>query len=123
MNRKMAVSTPVRSEIDRETLLALRAFLRRIETHYPVRKAILYGSRARGEHRPDSDADLAVVLDGRRGDRSAVVRDMASAAFHVMMETGVMVEAFPFWEDELDPAGGFANSRLIENIRRDGVRV
>jgi predicted nucleotidyltransferase len=34
-------------------------------------KTILYGSRARGDHRPDSDADVAVILKGARGDRYA----------------------------------------------------
>ena len=44
----------------------------------------------RGDFRPDSDADVAVILKGRRGDRgAAVARDMAATAFHVMMETGV----------------------------------
>ena len=33
------------------------------------RRAILYGSRARGDHKPDSDADIAVILKGERGDR------------------------------------------------------
>ena len=52
-------------------------------------------------HSPDSDADIAIILDGERGDRSAAVKDMAGIAFHVMMETGVMVEAMPLWADEL----------------------
>ncbi|WP_253398723.1 nucleotidyltransferase family protein [Methylorubrum extorquens] len=40
------------------------AFLRRIGGHYPTREVFLFGSRARGMQQADSDADLAVVLDG-----------------------------------------------------------
>ena len=31
------------------------------DARIPVEKLILYGSRARGEHRPDSDIDICVV--------------------------------------------------------------
>jgi predicted nucleotidyltransferase len=37
-----------------------------LEGKYPVREAILFGSRARGDHRPDSDADIAVILKARK---------------------------------------------------------
>ena len=102
---------------------AARAFLREIGRRYSVAAAFLYGSRMRGDFRPDSDADVAVILKGRRGDRAAVARDMAAAAFHVMMETGVMVEALPLWQDEFDHPEMFANPRLIGTIRREGVRL
>ncbi len=102
---------------------AARAFLRRLEGRYPVREAFLFGSRARGGHTPDSDADIAVVLQGDHGSRSAIMRDMAGIAFHVMMETGVMVEALPLFGDELGRPETFRNPHLIANIRRDGVRL
>ena len=88
-----------------------------------MREAILYGSRARRTHRPESDADIAIVLAGERGDRSAAAMDMAGVAFHVMMDTGVMVEAFPFWSDEIERPETFANPDLIKNILREGVRL
>ena len=109
--------------LDADTLRAARAFMRRLAGRYRVREAIVFGSRARRSHRPDSDADIAIVLDGDSGDRSAVLKDMAGIAFHVMMETGVMVEALPLWGNELDRPETFRNARLIENIRRDGVRL
>jgi predicted nucleotidyltransferase len=88
-----------------------------------VREAILFGSRARQTHRPDSDADIAVILDGARGNRTAAALDMAGIAFNVMMETGVMVEALPLWADDFDHPGTFNKERLLEHIRRDGVRL
>lgn len=88
-----------------------------------MREAILFGSRARRTHRPDSDADIAVVLAGMHGDRTAAALDMAGIAFNVMMETGVMVEALPLWADDFERPDAFHNPRLLEHIRREGVRL
>jgi predicted nucleotidyltransferase len=88
-----------------------------------VREAILYGSRARGTHSADSDADIAVVLDGAPGDRPAAVMEMAGIAFHVMMETGVMVQAMPLWSDELAQPESFNDPALIKTILREGIRL
>jgi predicted nucleotidyltransferase len=111
------------AKLDCETARAAQSFLRRLAARYPVREAILFGSRARHTHRPDSDADIAVVLDGAHGDRTAAALDMAGIAFNVMMETGVMVEALPLWADDLEHPGTFHNPRLLEHIRREGVRL
>jgi uncharacterized protein len=88
------------SALDPATERAARAFLHALEGKYPVVEGILYGSRARGDNQPDSDADIAVILRGERGDRAAASLDMAGIAFHVMMKTGVMVQGLPLWEDE-----------------------
>src|SRR5580658_5482363 len=47
-----------------QVLTATHEFLGRVSARYPVKFAILFGSRARGTHRPDSDVDLGVVLRG-----------------------------------------------------------
>lgn len=107
--------------IDAETRRAARAFLDKIEGRYPVVKAILYGSRARGDHKPDSDADLAIILKGERGDRYKVSGDFAGIEFDVMMETGIMVQGFPLWEDEFEQPDTFTNPTLIRNIQREGL--
>ena len=118
----LAAPAPVR-RIDADTERAARAFLGQIERRYPVREAILYGSRARGDHKPDSDADIAVILKGQRGDRYKVSGDMAGVEFHVLMETGVMVQGLPLWEDEVARPETFSNPALIANILRDGVHL
>ncbi len=109
--------------IDADTERAARAFLKRLEGKYPIREAILFGSRARGDHKPDSDADIAVILKGARGDRYKVSGDMAGVEFHVLMETGVMVQGLALWEDELARPESFSNPALIANILREGVHL
>ncbi len=107
--------------LDRETERAARAFLKRLEGKYAVIEAILYGSRARGTHTAESDADIAVILDGAKGDRYAVARDWAGIAFDVMMITGVLVEALPLWAEEFRQPETFRNPALLQNIRREGL--
>jgi DNA invertase Pin-like site-specific DNA recombinase/predicted nucleotidyltransferase len=118
-----AAPLPTPSPLDADTERAARSFLRHLAGRYPIREAYLFGSRARRTHKPDSDADIAVVLDGARGDRSAAVKGMAGIAFHVMMETGVMVEALPLWSDEIERPETFTNPALIKNVLRDGIRL
>ncbi len=38
-------------------------FLLLLQRKYPVTKMFLYGSYARGNHHPDSDIDLAIILN------------------------------------------------------------
>jgi uncharacterized protein len=112
-----------RKPIDASTLDAARIFLSRIAERYSLHEAILFGSRARGTHGAESDADIAVVLDGREAERSAAALDMAGIAFDVFLETGILVEALPIWREEIEHRSRFSNPTLIENIRRDGVRL
>ena len=118
----LTAPAPVR-RIDASTELAARAFLKRIEGKYPFVDALLYGSRARGDHRSDSDADIAVVLPGARGDRYELAREFGGIEFDVLMETGVMVQGFPLWEDELARPETFSNPALIRNILREGIHL
>jgi len=111
------------ARIDDETSHAARLFTRRLAGRYDVLDVILFGSRARRGHRPDSDADLAVLLRGGRGSRIDVSLQLADVAFDVMLETGILIEAIPFWEDEWAHPERFANPALIENIRREGVHL
>ena len=112
-----AIPTPV----DPATLRAALRFLTLISERYPVREAYLFGSRARATHRPDSDADIAVVLRGEKRNRGAAVIDMAGIAFDVMMDMDVLVEATPLWEAEFDDAEKGLTRYLVRNIRRDGI--
>jgi len=112
-----------KQQLDQDTGRAARAFMRRLEGRYAVRQAFLFGSRARGAHSPDSDADIAVVLNGARGDRTAAALDMAGIAFDVLLETGVLVEALPLWEEEMRSPELFSNPGLIQSIAREGVRL
>jgi uncharacterized protein len=115
-----AISASPDIEADRAVA---HAFLRRLPRHYDVAQAILFGSRARGDHRADSDLDLAVVLRGRREDFIDTKLAMAGVAFDVLMETGVLVQPLPLWDDDLTHPERFVNPALIHNIAAEGITL
>ena len=111
------------TNIDTETERAARAFIARVASHYALAGAILFGSRARRDHCSGSDADIAVLLHGAPGRRIDEALKMADFAFDVMLETGVLIEAIPLWKEEWEHPERFSNPALLENIRREGVRL
>lgn len=102
---------------------AASVYVRWLRGTYDVAQAIMFGSRARGDNRPDSDLDLAIVLNGRRGDFIGTKLDMAGIAFDVSMETGILVQPFPMWDGDPAHPERFTNPTLIRNIAEDGIRL
>jgi predicted nucleotidyltransferase len=100
---------------------AARLFLAAVARRHPLRSAVLFGSRARGRFRPDSDADIAVLLEGPRRPFLATKLELADLAYDVLLETGIHIQALPLWDEEWEHPETFTNPRLIENIRREGV--
>ena len=109
--------------IDRATQDATRTFIQRIAGQYDLAEVILYGSRARQTHRPDSDADLAIILRGAHGKTFDAVRTLSGVAFDVMLETGILIQPAPIWEDEWQHPERFGNPEFIAAIQRDGIRL
>ena len=109
--------------IDSVTESAIRRFIDRMADEFDLADVLLFGSRARGEHRPNSDADVAVLLHGIPGSRVDTALRMADIAFDILLDTGIVIEAIPFWEDEWMHPEHFSNPALIDNIRREGARL
>ena len=109
------------ARIDADTDRAAKAFIARLTDRYEVVGALLFGSRARGDHRPESDADIAVLLAGRPEPFVATKLAMVDAAYDVELETGIVISPFPIWEEEWAHPESLPNPRLIENIRREGL--
>jgi predicted nucleotidyltransferase len=106
-----------------EILGAAHEFVRRVSARYALREAKLFGSRARGVHRPDSDVDVAVVLRGPRGPFLSTKLDMVDIAFDVLLETGIYIQPMPIWEEQWEHPETHSNPRLLENIERDGIAL
>jgi predicted nucleotidyltransferase len=84
-----------------------------------LERVILYGSRARGDARPDSDYDVAVFLFdmGSRNPGPELWR-MAGLESAVIDETGMVVHAMPY------QAGSYAErTPLMREIRREGIEL
>ena len=110
-------------QIDHDTETAVRRFLALIAGHYDMAGAIVSGSRARGSHRPDSDADVAVLLSGEHQRFLTTKLAMADVAFDVLLETGINISPLPVWLDEWEHPENYSNPALLKNIANEGFRL
>jgi len=107
--------------IDPKTDQAVRGFLARISSDYEMAGAMIYGSRARGTHRADSDADVAVLLKGEQQKRLPISLKMADVAYDVLLETGINISPLPLWLDEWEHPEKYSNPALLHNIAKEGI--
>ncbi len=96
---------------------AIKRFRKALDEIYGDRLArvVLFGSRARGDARPDSDYDVAVFLRDMP-DRFAELDRLADLGTDICNETGEFVHAMPYRagaDQERTP--------LMHEIRREGI--
>lgn len=82
-----------------------------------LRQVLLYGSRARGEAHPDSDWDIAVILEGYDGGRAERER-LADLAFDLLEETGEFLSLKAFSPEDLE-----RQTLFMENLHEDAVSL
>lgn len=112
-----------RNRLDPTTDAAVRRFVAGIASKYDIAQVIVYGSRARGEYHPDSDADVAIILRGPHARFLPTKLAMADVAFDSMLETGILVSPLPVWVDEWEHPEFYSNPSLLRNIEMEGVHV
>jgi predicted nucleotidyltransferase len=99
--------------------LILSKFRAALDTLYGKRieRVVLYGSRARGDARADSDYDIAVFLKDL-GDRWNEIDRIVALEGEILDETGAVINALPFG------AGSYnARTPLMHEIRLEGIDV
>jgi uncharacterized protein len=109
--------------LDSVTRRSVEMFLVRIKDQFPVAEAWLFGSRARGDAGDDSDADVAVILNGPKRRSIDVAAEMIDAEYDILLETGRLVSALPIAAEEWNTPSLHSNPYLIANIKREGVRL
>jgi predicted nucleotidyltransferase len=79
-----------------------------------LERVVLFGSRARGDHKPDSDYDIAVFIKGD-WDLWDELGVLAEITTDILSDTDAVISAKPF------VAGSYARrSALMGEIRHDG---
>lgn len=94
----------------------LRPLLERIQKTYNPLQIWLFGSRARGDARPNSDWDLFVVVHDDAPDEVFQPR----TAWSVIKDSGVCADIVPWPVSEFKEDWNVVNS-LPHEISRDGV--
>ena len=91
-----------------------------INTKDPNAEAYLFGSRARGDHRPDSDWDILILVD-----EDKVTMDIENKfrddLYELELESGQVISIFiypkEYWESTL------VYSPLYENVSQEGIQL
>lgn len=107
--------------MDPATKSATNAFKERLVGKFSVRQALLFGSRARLDGHTESDADVAVLLNGQPGKFVETKLAMDDIAYEVLLDTGIRIQPLPIWQTEWDNPDQYANPELLTNIRREGI--
>jgi antitoxin ChpS len=106
---------------DAAVTAAGRAFVSALRERYGDRLTgvYLFGSRARGDFRPFSDLDVAIVLAGGAEALSEEIA-LSDLAYDLLLETGAEIQPWLFSAAEwVDPSRS-AQADLIRAVRQDG---
>ena len=81
--------------------------IQEIGQNYAIEQIVLFGSRARGDHKPASDIDLAIFLLPGFNSSGRMTSDFDDLNTLLKIDTVFITE-------HIDP-------KLLENIKREGV--
>jgi predicted nucleotidyltransferase len=96
------------------------ALIEAVRRHFSVVDLWLFGSRARGDHRPDSDWDLLVVVPDDREDLTDPY--VGWLARQEALEAGIDSTVVAATETDVRTSWGLANT-LCHDLARDGIRL
>ena len=92
----------------------------RIKKADPTAEVILFGSRARGHAKDDSDWDILILIDNPKKDRSIeqIYRDQL---FELELELGESISTLIYSKNDWESRHLY--SSLYLNIKEEGVRI
>ncbi len=103
-----------------DTHQVLEGIKQAIREKDPAAEAYLFGSRATGTHREDSDWDLLVLVD-----EAVVTHEVEDkfwdALYDIELASGEIISLFVYPKDYWKEALKF--SPLYEHVNRDGVKL
>ena len=111
--------------IDPEIRAVLDELRRRLERRFGDRLIALYlfGSRARGEHEPDSDVDVAVILDQKMPRPFDITREILEDTYDLLLDTGYYIQPWPLEKGSLDDPVTHPYPRISRAVHREGIRI
>jgi antitoxin ChpS len=83
----------------------------------------LFGSRARGDHTQESDADIAVVLVDDGWDDWDERKRLSAMEYDIIVETGAEPQSWPVRLSEWIDPSKHHNPALVRAMRRDAKEI
>lgn len=104
---------------------ALDDYVAAVRRHYGKRlvDVLIFGSRARGDARPDSDADVAVILEDGEWRFWEEKWVLAGLAYDVLLEHGLYIQPWPISRAGWESPATHRKRRFIEAVQKDGLRL
>lgn len=96
---------------------AVVTFYQTVKEHYPVLKIFLYGSYAKGNHTPDSDIDVGVVIDATDHSRRI---EITADLFRLARTINNAIEPKCIFRDEFETCD---NASILSEIIRSGIDI
>src|SRR4030042_3853691 len=94
---------------------SIKKYILALEQHkIPIKKAILFGSYAKGVAKPESDIDVALISEVFSGDRFKDRRKIIPLRRNIDSR----IEPLPFTPEDFDNGG-----MLAEEIKKSGIII
>lgn len=106
--------------IDAQTERAVRSLLARLPPALPLKMAVLYGSRARGDFRPESDADVAFIV-APDAEHWRTLWMLSELAWNVYLETDIMIQPVVVSSEHWAHPETFRRPSFLRNVAADGI--
>jgi predicted nucleotidyltransferase len=86
----------------------------------PTAQAFLFGSRARGDNKPDSDWDILILINNQTV-TSEIEDKFRDVLYSIELESGQIISAFIypklFWQKNL------RYSPLYKSVKKEGIKL
>ncbi|NOL48843.1 nucleotidyltransferase domain-containing protein [Pelistega europaea] len=100
-----------------------REFVENIRGKFNIHDVIVYGSRARGDFRPDSDLDIAVILNDETDPRRTKMLAITDIGTDLLLKHFILVSPFTVLRHEWENPRTLQQKWFIDNVKKDGVSV
>jgi len=86
----------------------------------PEAEAFLFGSRARGDNRPDSDWDILILVDSLRV-TNEIEDQFRDVLYDIELDSGEIISTFIYPKQMW--VSGLRYSPLYKNVKKEGIRL
>ena len=90
-----------------------------LERGVPLHSTVLFGSRARGDHSPDSDYDVLVVVEQLD---HAIQKTISDCAWEAGFADCLLIVPVVVTRDEIEHSP-FRSSLFMQAIREEGITI